>query len=282
MRTLAFIVFIIFCAFALFVRWYYVCQVKQLCSEEPQDLRLQTLVLTEGDTVLLRGFDQFAFDSAAVEPRLNANNESFLDTLAYLMKQNPEKNLTITAFTRVSESEIESGFFENIGVARASAVRSLLMQRGVDESRIFLDHGISEDESLQEPLLFEFFITPEEFEQVAFTFTNMTFSDANFKFDSDEFRPGDPFISYADSVKTYLELNDGKNLTIIGHTDNVGEDRYNEDLGMRRAKSAREYFKELGVVAEIEILSEGEKKPRATNQTKEGRQKNRRVNFVLN
>lgn len=281
MRALAFLVFLVFIAYALAARWYYVCKIKNLCGDIPVDTRLQTLQLKEGDTIILEGYDQFAFDSAAVAPRLNENNELFLDTLATYLKQFPDKKLTITSFYRISEAEIQPGFFENIGVARAAEGRKELMKRGIDETRISLDHGLSEDETLQEPLLFELYIIPDEFAKVQFSFTNMTFSDANFAFDSDEFRPGEPFLLYADSVKIYLDQHTDKDLTIIGHTDNIGQERYNYNLGMRRAQSAREYFKELGVVANIKIDSKGEKLPVTSNDTAEGRQKNRRVNFVL-
>lgn len=281
----AFVVFLLFCVYALFARWYYVCEIKDLCNAEApvEDIRLQTLQLTEGDSVLLRGFDQFAFDSTNVRPRLNKNNVAFIDTVADYLKQHPSKKLEISGLYRSSEDTMEVGFYENIGVARAAEVRKLLMRQGIAEDRISLDYELTQDSLLQEPLTFNILAgTPEEFETVQFSFTNMTFSDANFAFDSDAFNPGEPFKLYADSVKTYLALNPEKTLTIIGHTDNVGTDKYNQDLGLRRAKSAREYFKEtLGVVSEIKVASAGESRPAATNETEEGRQKNRRVNFVL-
>ncbi len=281
----AFVVFLLFCVYALFARWYYVCQIKDLCNAEApvEDIRLQTLQLTEGDSVLLRGFDQFAFDSTNVRPRLNENNVAFIDTVADYLKQYPDKKLEISGLYRIVEDSLEVGFYENIGVARAAEVRKLLMRSGIAENRISLDYELTQDSLLQEPLTFNILAgTPEEFETVQFSFTNMTFSDANFAFDSDAFNPGEPFKLYADSVKTYLALNPEKTLTIIGHTDNVGTDKYNQDLGLRRAKSAREYFKEtLGVVSDIKVASAGESRPAATNETEEGRQKNRRVNFVL-
>ncbi len=295
MRFLAFLLFLGFIALTLFARWFVVCKVYQMC-EDPvveTDIRLKTLQLTENDSiVLLRGYDQFAFDSAAIQPRMNADNEAFLDTLAAILKADTSKNLTITGFFRPSEKnwKPDRGFFENLGLARADAVRALLNKRGIKAERITLDHGESTDENLSEPLKFSLFdprLIPEGYDKLAFTFTNMTFSDANFAFDSDEFQPGTPCKMYADSVKIFLDLNANATLTIIGHTDSKGDTRYNYDLGLRRAKSAMNYFRELGVKAEIKTESKGEKEPVAANTAKngkdnpEGRQKNRRVNFVI-
>lgn len=290
MRAVALITFLLFLVYALFVRWYFVCEIRGLCgkqatSEAPVDNRLKTLTLEEGDSILLSGYDQFAFDSASVAPRLNDNNQLFIDTLAALLKADTGKNLKITGRYLPGEKELRpGGFFENIGVARADRVRRLLMRRGIPERRMTLDNGPATDPGLLEPLAFELYKmqqTPGEYENLQFVFTNMTFSDANFAYNSDEFKPGDAFTHYADSVKTYLGLNEGKKMTIIGHTDNIGSDRYNQELGLRRAKSARDYFKKLGVSNEIKVESKGKKRPAASNNTPEGRQKNRRVNFIL-
>lgn len=292
MRFLSLFVFLLFCVYALVARWYFVCQVRQLCGGEEQveDVRLKTLKLTEGDSVILKDYDQFAFDSASIQPRLNRNNEAFLDTVAAILRANPGRNMTITAFYRSGEKDIKPGFFENIGLARADQIRKLLMKRGVGQGRISLDHGLSEDETLKEPLLFDLYDPnniPSDFEKVVFTFRNMTFSDANFEYNSDVFKPGEPFKLYADSVKTYLGLNPEARLHIVGHTDSVGSDAYNLDLGLRRAKSARDYFQKLGVSAGATVESMGESRPVAPNSNPngadnpEGRQKNRRVNFIL-
>lgn len=288
------IVFLLFAAYSLTVRWYYVCQMKGLCGGEapvpevvePEDVRMKTLRLLSGDTVLLQGYDQFAYHDGQVQPRLNENNNAFLDSIAGLMQVAPGRKLTITGLYAPQEAGRSYGFFENYGAARADALRRLLMQRGIDETRISLDHDLSRDSLLQEPALFEAYYdptagTPEGYEKVLFSFTNMTFSDANFAFASAEFKPGEAFTAYADSVKTYLDINPDRALTIVGHTDNVGSNTYNDGLGLRRAKSARDYFKKLGVTSEIKTESLGKRKPVATNDTDEGRQKNRRVNFIL-
>ena len=292
MRFLSLLVFLLFFVYVLIARWYFVCQIRQLCGEGQQveDIRLKTLELTEGDSAIVQGYDQFAFDSAAIQPRLNDNNQAFLDTVAAILKARPGRNMTITAFYRESEKGIAPGFFENIGLARADQARKLLMRRGVEQNRISLDHGLSEDDALREPLLFNLYDPnniPSDFEKVVFTFRNMTFSDANFEYNSDVFKPGEPFKLYADSVKTYLSLNPKALLRIVGHTDSIASADYNLDLGMRRAQSARDYFRELGVEARIVVESQGEERPVAPNtnpdgsDNPEGRQKNRRVNFIL-
>lgn len=290
MRFFIFLLFLVFCAYALWARWYFVCEVRDMCGE--QDIRLTTLRLTDTDSsTILDNYDQFAFDPLSVQPRLNENNEAFLDTLAAILKADTTRDLTITGFIRPEEADWrpERGFFENIGIARADAIRALLVRRGVPEGRVSLDYKMSNDPELLEPLTFSLFDPrggPDEYDRTAFVFTNMTFSDANFAFNSAEFRPGPQAVLYADSVKTYLDLNEGKMLTIIGHTDSKGTTEYNYDLGLRRAENARRYFLDLGVSAPIEVASKGETEPVAPNRLNgrdnpEGRQKNRRVNFVI-
>lgn len=286
----ALLVFSLFLVYALFVRWYYVCEYLGMCDGKApvvEDVRLKTLSLTENDSVIYTGFDQFAFDTLAVLPRLNANNHLFLDTVTAYLMADTTRRLKITSFFRESEKGEEYGMYENLGLARAAEARKLLMRRGIAEKRIAVDHGVSEDEQLREPLFFDVFTTPKEFQVEQFSFTNMTFSDANFAFNSDVFQPGEAFKHYADSVKTYLGLNPGTVMTIIGHTDNIDTEKFNYNLGMRRAKNARQYFVDLGITAEIKIDSKGELEPVAPNQhtdgtdNPDGRQRNRRVVFVL-
>lgn len=292
MRFLALLVFLGFLAFALLARWYFICELRQQCGAgEWVDARLQTLQLTEGDSVLLRGFDQFAFDSARLQPRLNDNNRLFLDTLTHILEARPERNATITALYREQEEGIAPGFFENLGLARADQIRKLMMKRGIAQNRFTLDYGVSEDERLREPLLFDLYdpnAVEGGFEKVLFTFKNMTFSDANFEYNSAVFQPGPSLKLYADSVKQYLALNPKAGMKIVGHTDSIGSDAYNLELGQRRAENARNYFWDsLAVTADIAVDSKGEENPVAPNSlpsgadNPEGRQKNRRVNFIL-
>lgn len=288
----AFLVFLLFCAFALTSRWYYVCKIKNLCGETvieaPKDIRAATLDLRDGEEVIIKEQDQFRFDSAQVNPVLNANNRDFLERVADYFKQNKDKNLTITGFYRPNEAGIASGMYENLGVARANVIRTELEKRGIATERISLDFNQAINNELASPVTFSAFTpvteeeeSPDDYEKVAFTFKDMTFFDSNFEYNSAAFTPGEQFLLYADSVKTYLELNPDKLLIVTGHTDSIGGDPYNDNLGMLRAIAAKEYFSEMGIVTTIETQTKGRTKPMATNDTEEGRSKNRRVNFKI-
>jgi OOP family OmpA-OmpF porin len=65
-----------------------------------------------------------------------------------------------------------------------------------------------------------------------------------------------------------------------GHTDSIGTDKYNQRLSDRRANTVKEYMVSKGIpAAKITTLGKGESQPVATNKTKEGRAKNRRVDI---
>lgn len=75
----------------------------------------------------------------------------------------------------------------------------------------------------------------------------------------------------------------GLTLQIEGHTDSVGTDDFNQQLSERRADSVRDYLAEEGVPAStISARGFGKTQPVATNDTPEGRQRNRRVELVVN
>jgi len=66
---------------------------------------------------------------------------------------------------------------------------------------------------------------------------------------------------------------------IEGHTDNVGDAKYNEQLGLMRAEAVKRYLYEKHQVPlhKINVISYGEAKPAAPNNTRDGRAQNRRV-----
>lgn len=71
-------------------------------------------------------------------------------------------------------------------------------------------------------------------------------------------------------------------LQIDGHTDNVGEDEANMILSQKRAQAAAVYLMSKGISADRLIATGyGETRPKALNDTDQGRQQNRRVEFNI-
>lgn len=83
-------------------------------------------------------------------------------------------------------------------------------------------------------------------------------------------------------VKAHDELKKAVFIGIVGHTDDVGDDAYNQDLSEQRAGSVRNYLVGGGAdPGKIVTWGMGEKEPIASNATPEGRAENRRVEVLV-
>ena len=99
-----------------------------------------------------------------------------------------------------------------------------------------------------------------------------------FDFDSDVIR-GEARTNL-DRLASSLDKYDNSNLLLVGHTDGVGTETYNQSLSERRAAAAASYLAGRGVVR-IETKGRGEAEPIATNETEAGRHANRRVEIAI-
>lgn len=90
--------------------------------------------------------------------------------------------------------------------------------------------------------------------------------------------------SYAvlDEVVSVMNTYKEYSLNINGHTDNVGDDKRNQELSERRAKACYDYLVSKGIAAaRMASAGYGETKPVGDNKTAAGREQNRRVEFEL-
>jgi len=103
-------------------------------------------------------------------------------------------------------------------------------------------------------------------------------ADALFDFDKSVLRPdGKKSI---DEALAKIQGTDLEMVIATGHTDSVGSDQYNQRLSERRAQAVKDYLVSKGIPAsKVTTIGKGESQPVATNKTKEGRQKNRRVDI---
>ena len=91
--------------------------------------------------------------------------------------------------------------------------------------------------------------------------------------------PADAAMALDNMVNTLKTDKKAVWVEIEGHTDNVGDAKYNESLGLMRAEAVKRYLYEKHQVPlhKINVISYGEQKPVAPNNTRDGRSQNRRV-----
>lgn len=71
-------------------------------------------------------------------------------------------------------------------------------------------------------------------------------------------------------------------ILVTGHTDSDGSDAYNQTLSEKRAASVVSFLTSNGIVSNrLRSIGMGESDPRASNETKEGKAQNRRVEFTI-
>jgi len=105
-------------------------------------------------------------------------------------------------------------------------------------------------------------------------------SQTAFDFDSTVIKPG--FYSTMDKIANVLIRYGKTHLAIVGYTDNVGTNQYNQTLSEHRAQAVNDYLRNKGVLVQrLVFLGRGETMSRAANTTEEGRRLNRRVEIIV-
>jgi len=105
-------------------------------------------------------------------------------------------------------------------------------------------------------------------------------SEISFDFGSAALKPA--FMPTLEKVADILARYPKTVIHVVGHTDSVGSESYNMELSRHRAQSVVNYFV-LQDIAQSRLVAvgRGESEPRASNDTDEGRQLNRRVEIYV-
>ena len=105
-------------------------------------------------------------------------------------------------------------------------------------------------------------------------------SDISFATNRSDIQPS--FRPILDRFAEGLRNNPNADVRIIGHTDSTGSDAINDPLSLDRAMSTRNYLTARGVSgARIHVDGRGSREPIASNDTAEGRARNRRVEIFM-
>jgi OOP family OmpA-OmpF porin len=103
----------------------------------------------------------------------------------------------------------------------------------------------------------------------------------NFDFDKSQIRAKDK--KQLNEAILFVNKYKGHKIKLEGHTDWTGTEQYNQVLSEKRAVATSKYLVEKGSVASqrISSIGYGELKPVASNKTRDGRAKNRRVEILI-
>jgi len=148
--------------------------------------------------------------------------------------------------------------------ARAAADAAAAAAKDVDGKVVTVNNRVTAVEAASRRLIYEVTLSEDQ---------------GNFRFGKTELP--DEAKARIDQVVSQLKGESGKDLYIEveGHTDNVGDKELNYQLGLERAEAVKRYLYAQHQIPlhKINVISYGEEKPVAPNNTKDGRAMNRRV-----
>lgn len=220
----------------------------------------------------------FQWNNAQVHtnPGYEAVRQGLVDSLT------DDNKLVITGRYFASEQAPEG--FSSMGMARATAMRDLLAGFIPEDQVILSDLRLNDQESAQENYFQSVDFAWQAAEQEDKAEVIQTASEAIilFPFNS-SVKETDPTIdAYLSDVAADLASNPDKQISLVGHTDNVGADDRNMKLSERRAKYVRDILISKGIASNrISVDWKGEQDPISSNDTEEGRRKNRRVDLKI-
>lgn len=112
----------------------------------------------------------------------------------------------------------------------------------------------------------------------------VTLTDNDVKFGFDQYQISDEAKAALDDFgKKIKNENEGVYVEIQGHTDNIGSEKYNLELGYKRAEQVMRHLNmEHGFpLHRMNVISYGEYKPMVDNDSRDNRAQNRRVTLVV-
>jgi OmpA-OmpF porin, OOP family len=106
------------------------------------------------------------------------------------------------------------------------------------------------------------------------------FDNLNFETDSTQFTPGS--TQTVNNVAALLKQHPNAQIQLAGHTDNTGNPQHNQQLSLDRANAVKAMLVNSGISADrVSTVGYGQDRPIATNDSEEGRERNRRTELTV-
>lgn len=215
---------------------------------------------------------------------LSIENTSFIDSIQHFLSNKYDLNIEITGFNATDETTTNTT--RKLGILRATALKELLISKGIDSNAIVIS-GIEKELTFTKENVYKNAFKLQ-FQQksnieidsienaIAHTLLYLNFNDDN------NIGNEKPLQEYSPKLKYYLQKYPLTEIIITGHTDNEGYYQNNLILGLNQAKKVKLYLENTGFANyKITTKSKGEGQPIANKYTEEGKALNRRIEITL-
>lgn len=185
------------------------------------------------------------------------------------------------------EIESDDNFAVRIEYQRLTDVNNDLVKAAVNSATLGLVYKfggsepqqeeavVIEEKVVEETVVEEVVVTP-----VVKTFETKLVDSGSFALNSSELK--EESKSILDELVQFMNQYPQANVEITGYTDSSGAAAYNQKLSEKRAQSVANVLESEGIdSSRITVSGEGENNPIASNETREGREQNRRVEIVV-
>ncbi|MEL7001122.1 MAG: OmpA family protein [Bacteroidota bacterium] len=270
MKGLITLLLIVFFGWCFGSTYWYVCKIKGLCADEVTEITEPAP--TEYKTPEL---GNLVFSRSNSDPETNERTSELLDSLRLLGAD----TLIIVGQYFIDEEQGEA-----LGISRARKVQEILTKGGYEGASKISSKLVDREVGTKKlrAVNFQAINNPTDESKGGFSFIatdekiviNFPVASADPHGDQQLINQLKEFASQSAS--------DGSKIMVSGHTDNTGTHDANIHYGQLRADVIANLLIEYGVDAEnIDTVSKGESEPLATNDTKEGRRQNRRVEIEI-
>ncbi|MFK7933391.1 MAG: OmpA family protein [Saprospiraceae bacterium] len=272
----------VFAVWCFVCQQWYVCGIKQACASAiGQSTPTKTVTISPTEPTTSTNLP-IAFRWQSAEPLLGTNYAQYRDSI--IRELGEEDILQITALYYHTENSPTDSI--TYGAERARALKRLFAEQlpanriQLRQKSIRLADGIKNHPF--SAMKIEYLAPPEDVNKSAAPVVKMKDGvRIYFGFNASEGEMDLEIENYLNQLADSLVLR-GETVRITGHTDNIGEAKANYNIGLRRAKSVRNYLRNKGVPrSQIQTFSKGETEPIATNETEEGMARNRRTEIKI-
>ncbi len=249
----------------------------------------------------LKAEDNFVFDynSAQFLMPLSTVMEAQIEAAAAYLQEHTDRQLKITGYNHPDETHY--GVLQNLGLARANVVHSLLLQAGVSPYQLLVD-GISEerlavlpsdlyDRFLPNALGFKF----EAFsknrakalkKKIAVTEEALkkrqVFRFKDFGLEEEKIVVDEELKTYLNELILYLSSQPKAAVYVVGHSNTLTTKAESALKGKKRANYVRDFLIEQGIpITQVNATTAGDSHPLGKRETRYGQQINRRVDIFL-